>query len=843
MTWATDRLPIVLPPLPGEALDSWIEAYACRLRTSSTGLLRFLGLPGIAARHLVFRLEEADLKALARLTDADASELDRMTLRSVARSDLLPQLPQNGDETAPVWRHLGRHSRFCPRCLADNGGRWPLAWRLPFSFACQQHQCLLVDHCPGCRDRPQLFTNQQLGRSTSGAHCMRLILRDGRKTACRHDLTQTPAQPLPPDGTALASQQHIDALVQARSPALHHLYFLSRRCLRSLMLSPWAAPEAVGLALRECNGGLLPDSPHDLADASRLAIGTTLAIWASDTASTTGKAVFEWLIRTDQAHRRNVSAANLSIDQRLLSWGRASPEMVSRVIADADQDLPLDTRLRYRSAAHPRRPDLTDADIRKRADKIPTALWPSWTLRLLPNTPIDPRTVDGFRRGCRSKLLLAGAKSQHHPWAQPSNRLIIKMAFRRVIASPEHETAIASCLTQLASHLDDEGSPIDYGRRRRLFTSESITLNLDEYTQLCRRQGWARGGTGRIHMLRWMLLSFLLGTHADLPPRNIHARDEFRYQAPPLMRAFLLKQAATNLAAHRIDEPVLWEPPTEWCDRTDWPGATPEQIADSDFDTLIADRTPADETAAALGLTAEHVRLYCDATGTTQPPPPPASPGLGRRRPRRGMLDPGFLRTAHSGGALNQSLIARSAGCSLSTVQNALEEAGIPATPRPEPLSLRITREELEHAYVHQRLSIPDIAEQFGLDRHRLNLLAKKWGIEIRPNSATSNPFALLPDAPALSPSMAAVSNVRNCVERLRRLVRLPGQRNLCAAARSLGTLPATLTHQLHALEKAAGVQLIERTSPLAATPAGAALIHEAEHLLSLLDAAQSSVT
>jgi TniQ len=127
MTWTTDRLPIVLPPLPGEALDSWIEAYARRLRTSSTGLLRFLGLPGIAAKHLVFRLEEADLKALARLTDADASELDRMTLRSVARSDLLPQLPQNGDETAPVWRHLGRHSRFCPRCLADNGaaGHWP----------------------------------------------------------------------------------------------------------------------------------------------------------------------------------------------------------------------------------------------------------------------------------------------------------------------------------------------------------------------------------------------------------------------------------------------------------------------------------------------------------------------------------------------------------------------------------------------------------------------------------------------------------------------------------------------------------------------------------------------
>ncbi|MEV5508262.1 hypothetical protein [Streptomyces orinoci] len=46
-----------------------------------------------------------------------------------------------------------------------------------------------------------------------------------------------------------------------------------------------------------------------------------------------------------------------------------------------------------------------------------------------------------------------------------------------------------------------------------------------------------------------------------------------------------------------------------------------------------------------------------------------------------------------------------------------------------------------------------------------------------------------------------------------------------------------------HALEKAAGVQLIERVCPLAATAVGTAVIHEAEHLLSLLDAAQSSVT
>ncbi|MFI9158739.1 TniQ family protein [Kitasatospora aureofaciens] len=74
MTVSVDRVPIVVPPLPGEALDSWIEAYARRLRTSSASLLHFLGLPRTAASHLVFRLEDEDLAALARPEDFKSSE-------------------------------------------------------------------------------------------------------------------------------------------------------------------------------------------------------------------------------------------------------------------------------------------------------------------------------------------------------------------------------------------------------------------------------------------------------------------------------------------------------------------------------------------------------------------------------------------------------------------------------------------------------------------------------------------------------------------------------------------------------------------------------------------------
>jgi hypothetical protein len=60
------------------------------------------------------------------------------------------------------WKRLGAErrttSRFCPQCLASNGGRWLSRWQLNWSFACIQHQCLLTDICPECcgpqRQRP-----------------------------------------------------------------------------------------------------------------------------------------------------------------------------------------------------------------------------------------------------------------------------------------------------------------------------------------------------------------------------------------------------------------------------------------------------------------------------------------------------------------------------------------------------------------------------------------------------------------------------------------------------------------------------------------------------------------
>ncbi|MEU0119639.1 TniQ family protein [Streptomyces bobili] len=88
-----------------------------------------------------------------------------------------------------LWGRAG--SRFCPFCLADSGGRWLVAWRLSWSFACTRHHVLLVDRCPACHRVPRL-------RSHPGG---RHPVRDGApalpRTADHGHLAATTPSPTP----------------------------------------------------------------------------------------------------------------------------------------------------------------------------------------------------------------------------------------------------------------------------------------------------------------------------------------------------------------------------------------------------------------------------------------------------------------------------------------------------------------------------------------------------------------------------------------------------------------------------------------------------------------------
>jgi hypothetical protein len=76
----TRTLPLLLTPLPGEALDSWPLAYAHRLGTPVGDLLSVLGLrPNTFLVDHTIMLHPDETARAARLTGLTPTQLDAMT--------------------------------------------------------------------------------------------------------------------------------------------------------------------------------------------------------------------------------------------------------------------------------------------------------------------------------------------------------------------------------------------------------------------------------------------------------------------------------------------------------------------------------------------------------------------------------------------------------------------------------------------------------------------------------------------------------------------------------------------------------------------------------------------
>lgn len=146
-------LPIRCAPYPGEALDSWLEFLAARLNCPFMDVLSALGLPNrdpalaapVLPRWTTLATPD-ELAAIAEVTGVTEDVLVAMTLQPFDGHAVVISPEQRRVHRQVLWGRAG--SRFCPACLADNGGRWPVTWRLGWSFACARHHVLLADRCP-----------------------------------------------------------------------------------------------------------------------------------------------------------------------------------------------------------------------------------------------------------------------------------------------------------------------------------------------------------------------------------------------------------------------------------------------------------------------------------------------------------------------------------------------------------------------------------------------------------------------------------------------------------------------------------------------------------------------
>ena len=149
------RIPMRLPPLPGESFDSWLIAYAHRLDAPIADLLAHSGVDLRAVstepRRLARGPSAAALERVSYVTGHSREELE-LTFSGLRRYEAelrLAHVSGRSFLSAPM-----RSSRFCPVCLADNEGRWQVSWRLPWVVACPRHRVLLATCCPSC-EAPQ----------------------------------------------------------------------------------------------------------------------------------------------------------------------------------------------------------------------------------------------------------------------------------------------------------------------------------------------------------------------------------------------------------------------------------------------------------------------------------------------------------------------------------------------------------------------------------------------------------------------------------------------------------------------------------------------------------------
>ncbi len=817
-------IPVRLPPLPGEALDSWLEAYAHLLHVTVRDIFAFAGIgwgrvngEQRTSKPWLHQLDEPDLAALSAATGVPAETLSSMTLARYQGTGLAEVTAPPGMRRTPRWWRQLSCSRYCPRCLAANGGRWMLAWRIPWVFACTSCQVLLADTCPGCGRRHQRTrTGQphQPGRcDLTGLPLPPWHPPRGGMSSCTGNPAGAPAVELPVGGHVLAAQQHVSALISALLAAqgqpaetaalqrhLDDSHAIARAAI-SAVNGTGAFPAAASAVLRElgappgpgaavsalaCRGG----PPRQLSPVT--AFGVTIAdIMLHGRGDDPDPSIAAWLAANGASRRSTSGPADV-----LASWDRASPALRAALARPLASGLDTFHQLRYRAVAGQARIP-RPGQARSLAASLPTLIWPGWALRLMP--PEGFRFLP-YRAGLSMMLAIAVTGAADCATAQdligldpfnPSGLATFSARLR------EHGVLepVTAAICQLARQLGENGAPIDYARRRRLPRIAQAPLDVTAW----HRQRYLLNGASRPaapvseYFARLRLIELLTGTHPrylpkplQLPSSRSRQYHEFILTMPEQLDLCLRRQARALLSKASIREPVTWEPPPGWVTGIPWPGPDPDSISPGDLHPLLRARLPASAIAARLATTADHVLLAAERNPA--PRLPAGSPTLSSGP--RAAADAEFPEP--TGREDHTRKTARSTGRS----EHALDPPW------------------LREQYQARQRSLKDIAAEAGVPVEDLAAAARTAGIPVRHGvNGRAHPLAGLGGPDAFPAAVWNAFTRPHAGQRIRRLLVLPGQPSLRHAARQLGIRHALLAGQVRQLEAAAGITLL-RTAP-----------------------------
>lgn len=831
MTAPPRSLPLRFSPHPGEAFDSWVEAYAAWLGARPRAVLTALGLTAHATMpaHYTLGLHPGEAETAAAMCGLTPEQLHAMTLR---RYDgyLVRARSASRSLISSIWWTRTAGSRYCPHCLEQSAGRWPLRWRLTWHFACTKHKVLMLDTCPGCGHIPRTRPSVHWPCATATA-CR----------ACRAPLPGAPTRPA--SAPVLAAQQYVNTLLDGAEAATITRTECASAVTDLAALASWllrraepqefarfdAAAPAAHAAYTQAMAARARPTTIPPRDAPLIA---ALAAWIRNlTEGPRDPAIgqLRMLLRRD-------AGPNVLPPRGLhRTFAHLSPPIQGRILQALDPDLDHLGRIRYRSPL----PTAALPDPRGTAHRIPhlpQQLWPDWTIRLLPPTGYN---ATPFRAAATDLILLAG-------YPGPRAREVVSHlhpgtglrlgATVRALARDGHDDVFAA-ICRIADYLDAHGSPIDYQRRRELVTAPVI--DQATWRHLALAADTHPGQHTRLLQAQRYLHAMLTGADLTDPrcPLALRGAGERRRQieftaalTTPL-REHLAAHARTHLHTLGIDEPLTWEPPAELARGLALPG---REFADLDLahlHHLVTNQHHAPEHAARiLGTGIEHVRLALERS-----PRPPRSWGATAAP------------TAHHTRTRTQALLTRefleheylTAGKSLQQIaeENHLHRRHVTAAARNAGIPIRAANQYpamadpawLRAQYLDAKRSFQQIADTLGTSRMTIIRAARAYSIPARPRGTASFP-ELLQRLPAETPAdiKAAVEGELDGWQRLERFTAAMTHPSIRQAAKALGIHESRLHHQLERLERDIGAPLYHRATaatPLRPTHRGATLL------------------
>ena len=758
-------LPIRVAPLPGEAIDSWLEAIAHRTGTAFVELDAALRPDDTVAERVrgslwPVHLPPRDMDIIAAAADLPAAVVEAMTL---ARYDGVA-LSLDGRKGRSGGWHWGRghRSRYCPDCLADSGGRWQLHWRLGCVFACTEHRCLLADTCPHCgnfprRHRPRGALVPSPGRC---AHPSAGTAAPSRLIRCGADLASAPVTRLRADHPALRAQQRVlDVLaaghatfgVYADHPHPARAVLADLHAIASRILAYGTAEEIADrvpadlahalTGIRSSSASSAPASTRRSelssaggATATAVAVTAAAAILDRSDIADAGESL-RWLVHGGRRLGRQVDAGVMG------DWGSATSTRLAAIQLAALRPLFVRAvdQLRYRSAAAvPSHPSASTTAVGDAVRRIPTLLWPQWSLRCT----VPPCSPAQVRPALSTALLLVGTTLTVGEAADRLGSAVRAGGVTRTLArlrnAPRWDDTLTA-LTRLADHLAAEPPPIDYDRRRRLDYRALLPEGL--WHKICRRTGTPPGAGQKADFARCLLFERLSGLPASRSPfladdYDVRAKlSGFPRTLTPALAALLDEAAHQFLDDQGLGkEPVAWHPPLHLLDGLDLPGPDPGAVDLAALHDLTRhEHTSLSEIARQLGTTLDVIRYLLENH------PAPASPTAAERFGRRAAhtaAEEALSRTQFVDLYCVQrrtlAEIAAMIGVSRKSAGRLARHHGITPTVGGPPVDPAWFHDQ----YVTQRRTLRELGHEVGRSVPRMSRIAKQYGIPIRPPAA-----------------------------------------------------------------------------------------------------------